>query len=181
MRIARGVYAASSRKNTFTVELTTDEIELAGALKKQFPFAPFCIYNGKALSPLQHHLSNNSMTYIETDRFATESVFEFLKERTDKVWLTPDADMLYRYVDLSKGGIIVKPLVTEAPLQDIDGVRTPTLEKLLVDIRRDADFSYLQGTEAERMWENAQSLYFVNTTRLKRYAQRRGLGLHDNL
>ena len=93
----------------------------------------------------------------------------------------PDEDMVYRYIDLEKGGIIVKPLVTEAPLQKMEGIPVPTLEKLLVDINKDADFSYLQGAEAERMMDNAKALYIINTTRLRRYAKRRGLKIEELL
>lgn len=93
----------------------------------------------------------------------------------------PDADMVYRYIDLEKGGIIVKPLVTEAPLQTMEGVTVPTLEKLLVDINKDPDFSYLQGAEAERMMANAKALYIINATRLRRYAKRRGLKIEEIL
>ena len=32
-------------------------------------YAHFCIYNGNIISPLQHHLSANNITYIETERF----------------------------------------------------------------------------------------------------------------
>lgn len=177
VRIARGRYAAWEDKNTFGVELTKSEVRMAKMLMARFPFAPVCVYNGSVFSPLQHHLSDNRMTYIETDRSAVEAFFDCIREKTERVWLMPDADMLHKYVDLSKGGIIVKPLVTEAPLQETDGVKTPTLEKLLVDIRKDADFSYLQGTEADRMWEYANTLFNINLTRLKRYAKRRGLKL----
>lgn len=122
------------------------------------------------------------MTYVETDRQAMESMFEYIKEHTGKeVWLMSDADIVYRYIDLEKGGIIVKPLVTEAPLQTMEGVTVPTLEKLLVDINKDEDFSYLHGTEAERMMYNAKVLYFINTTRLRRYAKRRGLKIEEKL
>lgn len=179
VRIARGKYAASSDKNVFAVKLSDKEKNLAFELKERFPFASICLYNGKALSSLQHHLSNNCLTYVETDRDAIEPVFESLRERSDKVWLVPSADMVYRYIDLSHEGIIVKPLVTEAPTAKINGILIPTLEKLLVDIRKDTDFSYLQGAEVDYMWENAKALYQLNTTRLNRYARRRGLKIDE--
>lgn len=83
--------------------------------------------------------------------------------------------MIYRYVNLAKGGIIIKPLVTESPIQTINGISTPTLEKLLIDVRKDPDFSYFLGAEADRMLENAINIYAVNKTRLNRYARRRGI------
>lgn len=64
-------------------------------------------------------------------------------------------------------------LVSEAPMQEISGVPMPTLEKLLVDILRDTDFFYLQGSESDRIIENAFNLYTINRNRLFRYADRR--------
>ncbi len=49
----------------------------------------------------------------------------------------------------------------------------PTLEKLLVDILRDTDFFYLQGSESDHIFENAFNLYTINRNRLFRYADRR--------
>lgn len=181
VRIACGTYAAADGKQIFNAVLTNKEMEIARVLKEHFPFAPVCIYNGITLAPLQHHLFENNMTYIETDRTAIESFFNFLKERLDNVWLTPDSELVSRYINLSDAGIIIKPLITEAPLQYVNGIPSPTIEKLLIDIQKDHDFSYLQGYEYERLWDNAQALYYINSTRLKRYAKRRGLILKDNV
>ena len=175
IRVAKGLYAKAANKTVFRVEPTDQEIAFVNKIKAKYPFATLCVYNGSALSPIQHHLSANNITYIETDRSAIESIFNYLREDDDKVWLAPDSDFLYKYIDLAKGGIIVKPLVTESPTQTVNGVITPTIEKLLVDIRKDPDFTYLQGLEAERMLDNANSLYVINKTRLNRYARRRGI------
>lgn len=69
--------------------------------------------------------------------------------------------------------IFVKNLVSEAPLQEVSGIPMPTLEKLLVDILRDSDFFYLQGSESERFIENTFKMYSVNRSRLFRYSSRR--------
>ena len=177
--VGKGTYAKAQEKGVFKMQPEESEKHLFALLKKRLPFTAFCVYNGTALAPLQHHLSNNTMTYVETDRAALDSVFNILKENGMQVWLSPDEDMVYHYIDLCKGGVIVKPLVTEAPLKVVDGVPQPTLEKLLVDINKDADFAYLQGAESERIWEMARSLHVINETRLKRYAKRRGMTLND--
>lgn len=78
--------------------------------------------------------------------------------------------MIYRYVDMDSRVIFVKNLVSEAPLQEVSGVPMPTLEKLLVDILRDTDFFYLQGSESDRIIENAFNLYTINRNRPFRYA-----------
>ena len=81
--------------------------------------------------------------------------------------------MIYRYVDMDSRVFFVKNLVSEAPLQKVSDVPMPTLEKLLVDILRDADFFCLPGSESEHIFENAFNLYAVNRNRLFRYAGRR--------
>ena len=52
-------------------------------------------------------------------------------------------------------------------------VPVPTLEKLLVDTRVDADFYYLHGYENMEMLRTAINHYDVNRNRLLRYADRR--------
>lgn len=175
-RVSRGLYAlASDNKQTFHAVLDDKEKEVSKKLKNKFPFATFCIYNGRSLSPLQHHVSENNVTYIETERFAVESVFDFLKSEGYIVWNNPNSDFIYRYVNLKEESFIVKPLITESPIEESDGILVPTLEKMLVDIKRDPCFEYLHGTESSRMWQNAKDMYNINQTRLRRYAHRRGL------
>ena len=84
------------------------------------------------------------------------------------------------YIDLREPCIIVKPLITESPLADVEGIRVPTLEKLLVDTQKDADFDYLRGTESLYIFQMAFELYTINTQRLLRYAKRRGIGQEIN-
>ena len=138
-----------------------------------FPFARFCVYQGEIIAPLQHHLSSNSVIYVETERDSAETVFNFLKNEGREAYLRPDKEMIYRYVDMDRRAFFVKNLVSEAPLQKVSDVPMPTLEKLLVDILRDSDFFYLQGSESEHIIENAFNLYAVNRSRLFRYAGRR--------
>lgn len=177
-RVSRGKYTLSSaEKSLYHATFDEKEKEVSLKLKDKFPFATFCIYNGRSLSSLQHHISENNITYIETERYVVESVFDYLRGEGYVVWQNPNADIIYMYVNLKDQSIIVKPLVTEAPTEIKDGIHVPTLEKVLVDIEKDPCFSYLRGTESSRMWENARQMYNINQTRLKRYAQRRGLKL----
>lgn len=78
------------------------------------------------------------------------------------------------YVDIAGNGIIIKPLISGSPLTQEEGVPTPTLEKILVDTLCDDDFSYLRGGEWQYMLDNAFRAFAVNTSRLLRYASRRG-------
>ncbi|MDY4020085.1 MAG: DUF6577 family protein [Prevotella sp.] len=172
VRTGHGIYSKIT-KQMFAPEPIEKVREVNGLLQKHYPFARFCVYQGEILAPLQHHLSSNRVIYIETDRDSAETVFNFLRETKTDVFLRPDKEMIYRYIDLAKRVYIVKNLVSEAPLQKVSGVPMPTLEKMLVDILRDPDFFYLQGSESEHIIENAFNLYTINNNRLFRYAGRR--------
>ena len=51
------------------------------------------------------------------------------------------------------------PQAWRSPLLDFKGVKTPRLEKILVDIYCDDDLDYLHGNEWSRMFDNALSMY----------------------
>ena len=174
VRVKRGLYKLAV-KPQFSYQVKEDTRQLHSFLKEAFPYAPFCIYDGEILSPLQHHLSYNALTYVETDKSVAEAVFHTLQEKEYKVFYKPGKDEFYKYIDISMPAIIVKPMVSDSPLTTVEGVPGPTLEKLLVDIRRDKDFDYLAGEECARMFENAFNMYSLNTTKLLRYAGRRGV------
>ena len=74
----------------------------------------------------------------------------------------------------SRDAVIIKPLVSEAPLQETDALTLPALEKILVDLVADAEtFFFLQGHEMLNIFASALGKYTVNTDRLLRYAKRR--------
>ena len=175
-RVRRGVYALSSQ-SPWQVVLCEQEKTIYDLLQTQFPLLKICTYNGETFAPLQHHLAFNQATYIEVERDGVESVFHYLQDAGYETYKTPTEQMAYDYIDIKKKIIIVKPLVTQAPLTKQEGCRVPTLEKLLVDIRADKDFYYMQGIEASYMTDTARQLYVINEQKLQRYAKRRNVKL----
>ena len=173
-RVAHGKYSIGA-KQRFLVTPTDEQLDLNKELKQKWTFANFCIYNGNIISPLQHHLSANNITYIETEREAATAVFNYLRDKGKTAYLRPTRELIYNYIDLSQPSIFVKPLVSESPVKECNGILVPTLEKLLVDLQKDKDFFYLQEAEALNVFHNALSLYSINESRLLRYASRRGI------
>ena len=174
LRIGHGRYTKCT-KTQFVITPTKKQCGIVKKLKKNFPAAHFCIYDGGVISPLLHHLSANNITYLETDREAVTAVFNYLRDNGVKAYLRPSRDLIYNYIDMSQPAIFVKPLITESPVTECNGVYVPTLEKLLVDLRKDRDFFYLQDSEGDNILRNAYALYAVNQSRLLRYAARRGV------
>ena len=175
-RVRKGVYALS-QLNVWSVVLNEQEQSVYNLIHEHYPLIRLCVYNGETFAPLQHHLAFNQATYIEVERDSAESVFHQLQDAGYEAYLRPDEQMTYDYADVKKKIVIVKPLVSQAPLMRQEGYYVPTLEKLLVDIRADKDFYYMQGMEATYMTDTARLLYVVNEAKLKRYAMRRGVKL----
>lgn len=69
--------------------------------------------------------------------------------------------------------IILKHLISEAPLQEIKKITIPTIEKLLVDITIDLKAYAAQQSEIKFIYENAFAKYEINKNKMKRYAYRR--------
>ncbi len=78
-----------------------------------------------------------------------------------------------RYINTNEA-IIIRPLISESPLLVVDGINTPTIEKILVDIVGDVEFSFLQGSEINYVYAAVFERHSVNKNKLLGYATRRG-------
>lgn len=177
-RIARGLYQLADTKNKkeFCPKFGQVSMEIASFLKENLPYTRYCLYEGEWINPFMHHVAGNRLHYLEVQREATDSVFERLMALGHTAYLRPDKEFMYRYVDIhNDSAIIIKPLISESPLLYNEGIPCPTLEKILVDIFKDPDFSYLHGAEYLNVLRNVKRVYRLNERRLLRYASRRSL------
>lgn len=174
-RIGHGIYKVDGFMKDFRPEIGSEAAALYRKFHEIFPEIGMCVYEGMWIFQFMHHLASNRVIYIEVEKDLTETIFHRLRDVGVAAYLRPDADFIYKYVELDKESVFVKSLISESPLMEKDGVRIPTLEKLLVDMCCDSDFFYLQGGEYNRIMRNALSLYNVNSSRLLRYARRRNV------
>ncbi len=132
--IRRGVYTFST-KPQFHPQVEPKLNEIALKLNKAFPVARKCVWNTQWLNEWMIHQPGRFLLLVEVEVVAMESVFYFLKdEKYKNVYLNPDENLLERYIYEESESIIVKPLVTKAPLEKEQQISTPSLEKILVDI-----------------------------------------------
>ena len=171
-RIGRGLYGSAADRSRFEPDLGEKAVGLYNWLKSKFPLVNMCVYEGLWLSPLMHHLANNRAIYIEVEKAASEYAFHALQDEGLTVFYRPGKTEMYKYVNLGSAPVIVKNLVSEAPLQERGNVKIPTLEKLLVDLYCDVDFDYICGAEFWHVMHNARR-YLMNTSTMFRYAARR--------
>ncbi|WP_396590202.1 DUF6577 family protein [Allomuricauda sp. R78024] len=169
---ARGLYAMKG-KEEFCPIVDVRLKRLFNKIKKDYPFIEFCIWNTKWLNELMRHQPFKFYTILELEKDVTESVFYSLKEQGKQVFLDPDAETFELYIHNSDDVIILKQLISEAPLQEVENIVIPSLEKLLVDMIIDTKVYAAQQGELDFIYTSAFEKFEVNKSRMKRYAYRR--------
>ncbi|MEA3495251.1 MAG: DUF6577 family protein [Bacteroidota bacterium] len=173
-RIGKGIFTLGAM-NSFIPEISSKEKSLTKKINKEFPYLEFCIWNSSILNEFTLHQASQFYQFIEVERDATQAIFLYLKEKKYSVFLEPTKDVFEKYITENNNLIIVKTLITEAPTQNVDGINTSSLEKILVDIFCDKIiFSAYQGNEMQTIYKEAFSKYSINKSKLLRYADRRG-------
>jgi predicted transcriptional regulator of viral defense system len=173
IRFGRGVYQLQDTKTLFIPLITIELHELNEKLKEHFPYVNFCLWHNNEITPFMHHIPNLRQIFVEVETVAADAVFHFLNENSQKrVFLRPNTDDYSNYINGNET-IIVKNLVSEAPLQKVENIQLPTIEKILVDVISDVDFEFMQGEEWHRFYQNVLARCMVSQKKILRYANRR--------
>lgn len=174
-RLSRGRYTISdSNKPIFLPEIDRSIKKLYSSIKSQLPYINFIVWQTKWLNEFMRHQPGKFITIVEVEKDVMESVFNLLQNSQQNVFISPSQDIIHNYVYNSKFPIVIENLISEAPTQKIKNLETTTIEKILVDLISDTDlFSTFQGRELYNIYENAFSRYYINISKMKRYANRR--------
>ena len=170
-----GLYSLPEKeRQSFIYKPSEEELTIAEQIKKKFPFASFCVWKPSVLVPYMRYIPALGMMFVDVERVAMESVFNFLQGNAHSIsiLLNPTAQECERYITTEKL-LIVRVLVNEAPIATVNDTPVPTLEKILVDASGDKEMNFAQGSELYTIFENAFSMHNVNRSRLLRYAARR--------
>lgn len=172
-RIGRGKFAIGGNR-IYLPEISAKIKSIHSKLKKEFPYLRICIWNSSSFNEFMIHQPGRFYILIEVDKDASQSVFFYLKENKFSVFIDPTKDLIEKYIPDEKETLIVKSLVSEAPVQIINRINTATIEKMLVDIFcDDVIFAAQQGSEMRIIFKEAMIKYSVNENRMLRYADRR--------
>jgi hypothetical protein len=172
-RVSRGKFSIGYSKS-FIPEISPRIKILYKRIHKQFPYLQLCVWNTSVFNEFMLHQPGRFYTLIEVEKDALESVFYFLKEKYKNIFIDPSADTLTHYASGEQETIIVKSLVSEAPVQKVEGVVTVTLEKMLVDIFSDDKiFTAQQGQEMQIIFTESINKYTIQESRILRYADRK--------
>lgn len=173
-RIGRGKYSLGKQKEFIPV-ISNENESLYFTLKEEYPFLDISIWTTQWVAQWMLHIPGTYETIVEVEKGSEESVFYFLSDIRNNVFLNPSKDILNKYAKTEKPIIIIKNLVTGSPLQIVNNVQIPSIEKILVDLIIDSElFSAYQGRDLTSVIENAFEYNTINMDTLLRYAGRRG-------
>lgn len=172
-RVGRGKFKLGKERN-YIPDISPKMKSIYSKVQNEFPYTDVCIWDTSSLNEFMIHQPFKFYYILELEKEVTESIFYFLKESNFSVFLEPTSDIIEKYIPENKQIIIIKSLISEAPLLSIGRIRTASIEKILVDIFcDDIIFSAQQGSEMRTIFETAFSKYTVNQSKMLRYANRR--------
>ena len=170
-----GTYLLPIQKKRLFIPVPSKEIrDTNQLLKEEFPYTNICVWDPQIIVPFMQHIPNLNLLIVEIERIGMEPAFNLLQEKVSerRVIFNPSSDDYARYVS-GFPSIIVKPLISQAPLIDFGGINMPRLEKVMVDILGDIEFDFAREGELYTIIENLLSSFDVNYKALYRYADRR--------
>jgi hypothetical protein len=176
--VKRGLYVISY-KPRYKPDISPSLLKIAKQLNDRFYEIKHCLWETSWLNEFAQHQISRSMLIVEIEKGFEESLFYELKDRERReVFLNPDEKAIDFYISESNRPIIIKKLLTRAPLSKRTERKTefyiPTIEKILVDLFADERlFYYVKGSELIHIYENAITNYTINFTKLFNFAKRR--------
>lgn len=180
IRTGYGHYDLNDRP-TFLPTLSPTLRKINERITAQLPFTDCCVWDTRILADLMVQQPMSYLQLVEVDRIALSAVYQLLQARP--VLIDRKAPAIYLYEDwltLSRNGvqhpapvIILKPLISEAPLQPLDRYVTAPLEKILVDLLADQALFFAYQEELDHIVRTAFDKFAINRDKLRRYARRR--------
>ena len=146
--------------------------DITTQIGNQFPQLQYSVWSTEQLQPFAHHLMSMFTIFIYTDTDAINPVTKYLQGQQYIVYPNPRQSDVEKYVTVSNRRIIVRPLVTEGP---VDG-HYATIEKIIIDLFLEKDRLFLMdGAEYKRIFENLIFSNRINMGRMFRYGARRNI------
>lgn len=167
--IGRGVYQLG-RKTIFEPNIYRKTEEIANIMHRRLPFASYCQWDLSVANAFVHHLLNTQLFFVDVERDAAEAAYYGIRAAYRRTVLYRNISEELPYYD---GYIVVRNMAIGAPTIKVSDLPMASLEKILVDFAIDRLFPF-QNTEIVEIYANATASYAVNTSRMLRYAGRRG-------
>ncbi|PWK17183.1 hypothetical protein LV89_04469 [Arcicella aurantiaca] len=176
-RTGRGRYSLGLKRQIYSPPLENAIKGIYGLIQEEKPLLECCVWRTSIINEFTLHQAGRFAQIVEIERDGLEAVFDLLRDHYPNVYLNPSDELLDRYIAYQNDAIIIIPLTSEAPMQKIEGIRTTTIEKLLVDLIVDIKlYESFQGAELAYIIKEAFRKYPINKDKMLRYARRRRKG-----
>jgi hypothetical protein len=175
-QVGRGLYRTDSPP-AFQPSLPERIRALAHQIRIQLPFSEFTIWSTAQVIELAHMVPTRHVTFVEADQEMAPAVYEILLSANEPALLDPPREALDQLLALSKEPVVIRSRTETMATVEVEGIRTATLEKLLVDLyfEMSREALPLDPGEFGRMLRSALVHYNVNFVLLLAYAERRGI------
>lgn len=168
-RVGRGKYSFGETRH-YSPKINYKMKKIGQLIKRKYPFINYCQWELSSVNMFSQHLINFNIHFVDVERDVVESVYYGLKESFSKVMHIKNLyDNLSEFAD----SIIVRPLVTDSPVEKKENTYIASLEKMLVDLCTDREFISFQGNEIYHIFQNAFDKYTVNKQTMLRYGGRK--------
>lgn len=133
---------------------------------------PYCLTYANWLNEFSRTLHITHLTVIEVAGGDLDRVYDhFIQRGKGEVYHLPRLEVSKHRLTPGGRPTVIKPFVENAPLQQVEGLWVPTLEKLLVDLFCDEMlFPDFHGRETKAVFEKAFDYYQIDEDRLLDYA-----------
>ncbi|MHC1773510.1 MAG: DUF6577 family protein [Flexilinea sp.] len=169
----RGYYDIGSIKPE-KIQIRDKDVEIFNKLKSAFPNLTITVWNTLFFHQYMTHQPMNHLTFVETDKDATNVVFSNLREWNDEVYINPSKNEAKKYIP-GENAIVVRKAIIGMPVTEIQNIQTASPEKMLVDLF--ADDSILiayKGEEMNNIFRNIFSDIRISIKTLLYYARIKG-------
>ncbi len=173
--ITRGIFKLSDNKEIFKPSISKKLSIISNLLCKNFNSISYCCWSSSWLNEFSRHQATNEIVFVEVEKELVNSIFNLLIDNEFKnVYIEPDKFVTETYISENQTSIIVKSLITKSPIQFVDKIVVPKLEKILVDLFSDNKYLVaFKGYEQNIIFENAFDKYQLNLSNLINYSRRR--------
>jgi predicted transcriptional regulator of viral defense system len=173
-KVSRGLYTLAPNKREYRPAVSRESRKIFHVVHRNLPYTTCCVFDTGWYNEFMVHQVFTSYVIVQVEKESMSAVFNQLSHDFKDVFIQPDKNTIDTYISQRKEVIIIETLISESPLTEVQGVKVPSLEKLLVDLWTDKWVYAAQFEEVEHIFKEAFQKYAVNRSRLKRYARRRG-------
>jgi hypothetical protein len=167
--IGRGLYRFGKKPLFKPIIYKKTEV-VADIMHRRLPFAKYCQWDLHVANAFSTYLLNTQLYFVDVERDVVNAAYHEILKTNRRTVLYRNLGEDLPYYD---GYIVIRNMALEAPTINVEDMPMASLEKILVDFALDRIFPF-SDTEIVDIYANATADYSVNTSRMLRYAGRRG-------